>query len=753
MKFFVILSLLVLVCGQSFGQSIQKKPSEGASPARSYPIDGTPLLQEQYEQAAEYMASHPEISRNMRVEKVGSWGFTAGSTKSWWVYNYAKKSYYQDPSTCRLVGPHCYIFVEDSLWGTRVTQAAVDSIENDFDNRTPADPNEGIYNMDVNAFGNPPDIDGDPRIIILICNIQDGYDGTGGYVAGFFDPINETNLMYSNRAEIYYVDADPTNLLTAGGIELAMSTAAHEFQHMINYNYHHNSNNQEPTFINEGCSKLAEVYCGYPTDDLSLYANETNIYLFTWRGSNSTLVLNDYARAQRFFLYIWDRFGIGIFKYIVQDQSTNPETIITDALQEDNASLDFNSLFSDWLIANEVNDTTINRLYGYAYPNLPPSSGKIFYNPNVSETDTVQSVGAEYLIFKGGSNLNVTFTNTGRGSGLSIKAVELGTTPRVEDVSFGTTFSEPGYGTAYSTIAFVAINENQDSSASFSYAASGTGPATVTELKWDNTEPIGYFPWSASDTVCVSFGSYPNGILDSVQVALRNAGAISGGIYQFTGSLQPTPLGKPLAVPITASIATSSQYPYPVPYRNWATIDLTEKKISTDNPFAVAFVIQNPDPSVMVTDYPGQNSYHSFTYLNSSEASPNPAGWYYVTNSDSTVAIYLVRAFVSFPNKGGQQNTQGQPTNFELFQNYPNPFNPATTISYQLSAASRVTLKVYDVLGREVATLINGDRNAGTHSVTFDGGDLPSGVYFYRLSAAGSNGKNFSATKKLVLMK
>ncbi len=85
---------------------------------------------------------------------------------------------------------------------------------------------------------------------------------------------------------------------------------------------------------------------------------------------------------------------------------------------------------------------------------------------------------------------------------------------------------------------------------------------------------------------------------------------------------------------------------------------------------------------------------------------------------------------------------------FELLQNYPNPFNPTTVISYQISAVSHVTLKVYDVLGREVETLVNENQNAGNYTVTFDGSSFPSGVYFYRLQA----GTNI-VTKKLLLLK
>ena len=93
------------------------------------------------------------------------------------------------------------------------------------------------------------------------------------------------------------------------------------------------------------------------------------------------------------------------------------------------------------------------------------------------------------------------------------------------------------------------------------------------------------------------------------------------------------------------------------------------------------------------------------------------------------------------------------PTSFALSQNYPNPFNPTTVISYKLSALSTVTLKVYDVLGREVATLVDEKQNAGRYSITFDGSLLPSGVYFYRLIATGNSGQRFVSVKKLVLMK
>jgi len=95
----------------------------------------------------------------------------------------------------------------------------------------------------------------------------------------------------------------------------------------------------------------------------------------------------------------------------------------------------------------------------------------------------------------------------------------------------------------------------------------------------------------------------------------------------------------------------------------------------------------------------------------------------------------------------GIHNTE-LPVNYILAQNYPNPFNPSTTINFEIPKAEFVTLKVYDVLGKEVTTIINGIMQAGKHQTVFDASKLSSGIYFYKLTT-----NNFSDVKKMMLIK
>jgi len=142
------------------------------------------------------------------------------------------------------------------------------------------------------------------------------------------------------------------------------------------------------------------------------------------------------------------------------------------------------------------------------------------------------------------------------------------------------------------------------------------------------------------------------------------------------------------------------------------------------------------DTSISFVWYTGEGHEASAAAVSSAQAS----GSIRVTNISVTELVNTT-TFVA-------EKPAGVVSTFSLAQNYPNPFNPSTNISYTVPSHQFVSLQVYDVLGRKVATLVNETKDAGTYSVRFDASSLPSGVYLYRLQAG-----SYSETKKLLLMK
>jgi hypothetical protein len=286
--------------------------------------------------------------------------------------------------------------------------------------------------------------------------------------------------------------------------------------------------------------------------------------------------------------------------------------------------------------------------------------------------------------------------------------------------------------------------------------------ANEVELRWDFNEPIGYMALSDGDSACVTFPAVAGGRLDSIRIGLRRTGLIIVDVWRHGSS--GSPLRSPRLAQYAISGASEPPTPYPVPWPNWAVIDLSSRNIPTDSSFSVS-ILNSGDPQVaqrvMVTEYYG-SPVHSYSFLGPAD-SVSTAGWYVlpVASSPDTTYAYLIRAYVTALSAVRQAGVRLEV--FALAQNYPNPFNPTTTIKYTVqevmgqghapsdvegSGFSEVRMVVYDVLGREVATLINARQAPGTYKIRFDGSRLASGVYFYRLTV----GRNI-ASKAMILQK
>jgi hypothetical protein len=170
----------------------------------------------------------------------------------------------------------------------------------------------------------------------------------------------------------------------------------------------------------------------------------------------------------------------------------------------------------------------------------------------------------------------------------------------------------------------------------------------------------------------------------------------------------------------------------------WTGVNVNEVKIelSTNN---------GADWSIIIESVPNTGSYSwNVTAQDSSNECliriTNLENGFVYDVSDGTFTIDIVSDV--------DDELNGIPSEFNLAQNYPNPFNPVTSIKYQVPEASLVSIKVYDIIGREVAVLVNEVKNPGNYQIYFDGGNLASGVYFYKMIAG-----DFSSVKKMNLLK
>ncbi len=226
--------------------------------------------------------------------------------------------------------------------------------------------------------------------------------------------------------------------------------------------------------------------------------------------------------------------------------------------------------------------------------------------------------------------------------------------------------------------------------------------------------------------------------------------------------------GNPLPEPVIIStqvIGTSSNGKLPAESYEGVLVKYENVTVTDDNADGESGPVSNNYGEIYVSDASNiqtrvelQEGTHSF---HNSWANLTPANNIKVKAGDTFQGITGILCFTFsnyklMPRKNDDfegfvsdvKEDRQMPTDFVLNQNYPNPFNPNTSIEFSLPAASFVTLKVYNSIGQEVTTLVNGYLNSGIHKVNFNANKLTSGIYFYRLESG-----KFNAVRKMVLMK
>jgi hypothetical protein len=341
-----------------------------------------------------------------------------GDQKRFYAVDFSRsgRAYFTN-ATCRAVGEFCYIFVENSQWEKNVTNTGVAKLRRAFDESTPANASKGIYKLETENLGLPPDeIDLDPKIYILILDIPDTQEN-GNFVAGYFEPINQergvvrdpkTGMQFqSNEVEMIYIDSNPLKVEDV----IAREILAHEFQHLIHWRY----DPDEDIWINEGCSEYSSLFlCGYQSGRISehvkAYEKEPQTSLVFWGNGMGSLA--NYGASYLWMMYLHEHYGgISTISSIITEPAHGINGINTVLISR-GYSQRFNDVFSDWKVANYLdNDTYESGKYGYSNLDLVPIySYKDDAFPITNRSHFIQSWSANYIEFTGGngaSNLNI----------------------------------------------------------------------------------------------------------------------------------------------------------------------------------------------------------------------------------------------------------------------------------------------------------------------------------------------------------
>ncbi|MFC7395033.1 Ig-like domain-containing protein [Scopulibacillus cellulosilyticus] len=284
-----------------------------------------------------------------------------GDSKSFWVDNLETDDYYPLSATLLYSGAHSNVWVNDN----QITSEQAAQLGKEFEDR--------IYNSDVDNFGNESDVDGNGKVNILCYDIQDGFSGSGGYIAGYFDPRDLFNMEHSNESEIFYIDTYPLmGMGDSKDVSEAYSTLAHEFQHMINFNqkvFVQGNFNDMDTWMNEGLSMAAEqIYLGKALQDrIDYYNYDTDIAnghsLLYWDNYGDTLA--NYSLSYLFMQYLKVQSGQGnhIFKELIDDPHTDYEAVEDMVKKYIDPNLTFGKFMTDYRAALLLKENS--GLYGF----------------------------------------------------------------------------------------------------------------------------------------------------------------------------------------------------------------------------------------------------------------------------------------------------------------------------------------------------------------------------------------------------
>ncbi|BBU37877.1 hypothetical protein APP_01690 [Aeribacillus pallidus] len=332
-----------------------------------------------------------------------------GDTKTFWVHDFTTNEDKQISTKLLYSGTKTNVWVYDN----QITEADAQKLGQEFDQK--------IYPLITQNFASESDVDGNGKIHILCYDIQDGFAGFGGYIAGYFYGGDLHDIPYSNKSEIFYIDTYPLmGTGTEKDVSAAYETLAHEFQHMVNFNQNVfiENGSQMDTWLDEALSMAAEhMYTGKPLmNTINYYNISTSITnghsLLYWDDNGDTL--SNYSLSYLFGQYVRIQANQGnkIFKEILTDTHNDYKAVENVAKKYIDPTLTFGKLMTNFRAALLLKKDT--GIYGFngeeGFDSLIP---KIFSGESASLRGggaiVKRAVGNETVPASKGDDITYTF--------------------------------------------------------------------------------------------------------------------------------------------------------------------------------------------------------------------------------------------------------------------------------------------------------------------------------------------------------
>ena len=607
---------------------------------------------------------------------------------------------------------------------------------------TSISPQQGIFEIETNVYGAPPDIDGNGKVEFLLTDIKDGWNGDGSFIGGFFYP-NDQSLSFpgSNKADILYVDTYPgifqENLYNT---HRALGSVAHELQHLIHYKY----DQKETDWVNEGLSELASYLCGYGLRSPGLYLENTGLSMISWNDNSS---LAHYSRVALWTYFLYEKFGLPLIGHLAQSDQSGIDGF-NIALQESGINSTFKVILSDFFKTLISDDPQQDLEYSFALPELQYlkiiPQNRIIYYPAQKEI-VAGAYSLQAVEFTNGDSLSIHFENPFKypvyinKTGYGMKSVlNEADSEYLFDIDFGKSYHTQ-------TINFLNTSSSSDI---VEFKTDSHTKYNIIELKYDKDSPT----YSIT-----SFNSNLKGTTNGIQYISPSDTAILKSI-KFYNKSNPTDLRIHIyETPLSSGTNPSSVSVIEknVVQNGWVSIDTEDLSLmrNENQTFDVGIEFLTDGAGVMGYESVSGTAHKDKSFI---KGLSNSSFFYRLSQYQIAGAAldgtWMIRLEIATPYTGSNVRNNSKIESAKVF---PMPFNPGQnsglcTISYELDNFGPVRLKIYNLLGQ---LLYTGYDELGSGTFYWDGKNsngqsAASGFYVIQLSTF-KNKRN----KKLLLIR